>query len=458
MRNTLLFGLGVFVLAGCGTQEQKSAPLSALSAPRTYIVSSATALPGDFSGFVKAQGDTLRAFKPEAGFASVTTSNPKAYRRFADVVVEDVRLERNLPKVAPVAGPSLDVGNPPNSGDDDTRFNLQWGHDAVNAPEAWNAGVRGKGVVVAVLDGGFSLNHPDIAPNVAGWADMTGEGIAYGPNPDDPTGIFSHGMHVAGTIAAVDNGLGTIGVAPEAKLLLVKVLFNVGSGSFEDVLEGIYYAADYGVDVINMSLGADIPQGSGKGSNEIAELRKAMNRAIGYAYQKGATVIVAAGNDGRDLDKDRSTTVFPAQMPHAISISATAPIGWAKAPATTFLDNLASYSNYGQSGVDFSAPGGDSSYPGNENCTLAGLTRPCWVFDLVFSTGAVVGPSAFYYWSAGTSMAAPHAAGVAALIISEKGGELHPAQVKAELAARAADLGKPGNDPVYGAGAIRSGY
>lgn len=355
------------------------------------------------------------------------------------------------------------AANPPTSGDDDFFFDRQWGHDAVNAPEAWEAGVRGEGATVAVLDGGFSPSHPDFAGQIVHTADMTGEGIEYGPNEDDASGIFSHGMHVAGTIAAADNAFGTIGVAPDADLVFIKVLFNFGSGTFEDVIEGIIYAADLGyVDVINMSLGADIPQGLGVGSNEVAALRAAMNRAIGYAHQNGIITIVAAGNDGRDLDKDKSLTVFPAEMPHAVSISATAPRGWGADPSVS-LDNLASYSNYGRSGIDFAAPGGDFSYafePGGfDACTVAGATRVCYVWDYVFSTGAVTPDGGiWWYWSVGTSMAAPHAAGVAALIIGENGGTMHPDQVKTEMMRRADDLGQPGKDPIYGKGRLSSGY
>ncbi|HRL13475.1 MAG TPA: S8 family serine peptidase, partial [Aggregatilineales bacterium] len=122
---------------------------------------------------------------------------------------------------------------------------------------------------------------------------------------------------------------------------------------------------------------------------------------------------------------------------------------WATDPDNTFLDNLASYSNYGRSLIDFAAPGGDYVYPGDEACVVAGLVRPCWVFDLVFSTG-----NGGWYWSAGTSMAAPHAAGVAALILSEK-GSLNPAQLEAFLRGYSADLGQPGNDPFYGAGRVQ---
>jgi subtilisin family serine protease len=167
------------------------------------------------------------------------------------------------------------------------------------------------------LDTGFSLDHPDIAGQYdpTCTADMTGAGIAYGPNSDDPTGIFSHGMHVAGIVAAAMNGIGTIGVAPEAKLCLVKVLFNDGRGSFEDIAAGIIYAADKGLDVINMSLGFGIAKSGDPGlytAREAAELKNFHARAVRYAYQRGALVIAAAGNDGVDGDKLKDRIGLPA--------------------------------------------------------------------------------------------------------------------------------------------------
>lgn len=449
---TLLLALS-FLFVAVPTQAQET--------PQSYLIIANGQIPNNIANQVARAGGEITNRVDEAGLVVVTSANPNFRSQLSGpfTVVPNILVRMTNP----VERVAESVANPPNSGDDDFFFDRQWGHDAVNAPEAWAAGSRGEGALVAVLDGGFSLNHPDIAPNVVGSADMTGEGIEYGPNSDDPQGIFSHGMHVAGTIAAADNGFGTIGVAPDAKLLLVKVLFNFGSGSFEDVVEGIIYAANYGgVDVINMSLGADIPQGAGIGSNEVAALRVLMNRAISYAHQQGITVIVAAGNDGRDLDKDKSLTVFPAEMPHAISISATGPEGWGADPSTD-LDTLAIYSNYGRSGVDFAAPGGDYELLDTNPtlaaspCTVAGATRVCYVWDFVFSTGSSYN-GIWYYWSVGTSMAAPHAAGIAALIVGENGGSMHPAQVKSEMQRRSDDLGQPGNDPIYGAGRVSSGY
>lgn len=452
-----------------------TAATAAVAAPRSYIVVGAgNALPANLEARITAAGGKLTRTLPGIGLAVVSSDRPGfvgAAKRIAGVQSVATNVVRQWQPREPLRV-SLDenFGYPPFSGDNDTRFDLQWGHTAVDAVGAWNLGYRGAGATVAVLDGGFDLDHPDLAPNIdfAKSANfVAGETLSYAlPDP------FSHGTHVAGTIAAADNGIGTIGVAPAARLALVKVLNDGGSGSFADIISGIYHAATVGgVDVINMSLGAALPRNGfvddngtpdptddvKVGANEVAELLNAVGRATTFAYQNGIAVIAAAGNDANDGNKDKALVFTPADAPHVISISATAPIGWAIDPTSMFLDNLASYSNYGASAIDFAAPGGDAAYPGNENCTIGGLLRPCWVFDLVFSTGSNLNPAiASYYWSAGTSMAAPHAAGVAAIIIGKNGGSMHPAQVEAALRASAEDLGKPGNDFAYGAGRVNA--
>lgn len=449
------------VLAACATEEDLAA-LEAAKGPKTpatYLIVSQGKLPAALPLTANANRDTVQHYYPEAGFASIVTANPNAYKRFGtvtrDVTVQWIDPDRQVAL-------EVDYANPPSSGDNDPFFDLQWGHDAVNAVEAWNADVRGAGARVAVLDTGFDLDHPDLAPNINFdlSADFTGEGLQY--TLDD---TFSHGTHVAGTIAAADNGFGIIGVAPEAQLMLVKVLGDEGSGSFADVMAGIAYAAENGADIINMSLGALFYKNGywaedGDGNpvfvtaREVQELRVAMERVIRRAIQSGSLVVASAGNSAIDFDGSGPLITLPGSAPGVITVGATAPNGWAVGFHDDFYD-LASYSNYGRSHVDLAGPGGDVAYPGNEVCEVGPVTQLCYVFDLVFSTG-----NGGWYWSGGTSMAAPHVAGVAALILSEYGGSgsLKPAQLESELMKRAMDLGQRGNDPVYGKGHVASGY
>lgn len=428
-------------LGACGAADDETVDTIQQGLTANYVITCKSALPANFPATIAANGDTLVHFVPDGGFAVVATGSPNTYKSTSC----DVELDIAVQWVTPHQNVALEAANPPNSGDDDFFFDLQWGHDAVNAPEAWNAGVRGSGARVAVLDTGFDLTHPDLAPNInfALSRDFTGQGLAYTlPDP------FSHGTHTAGTIAAADNAFGAVGVAPDAELVLVKVLHDEGYGSFGDVIAGMYYATNVGADIISMSLGALFPRSADTGPGK---LTVAMNRAASYARKNGSLVIAAAGNDAVDFDHTADWIHLPSDSPGVLSISATAPRGWAT-PAGSNLDYLASYSNYGRSAISFAAPGGDFVYPGNESCVVAGLTRPCWIFDLVFSTG-----NRGWYWSAGTSMAAPHAAGVAALIVSE-GVKKNPAALEKAIRARAEDLGQPGNDPAYGGGRVRSGY
>ena len=136
-------------------------------------------------------------------------------------------------------------------------FSRQWGMDAIDAPQAWNAGQKGEGARVFILDSGIDAEHPDLAPNL-----NTSLSTSFVPGEDYNVAAgfyFNHGTHVAGIIAAADNSFGVIGVAPECEIVAVKVISETtGSGAFSWINAGIVYAANNGADVINMSLGASV--------------------------------------------------------------------------------------------------------------------------------------------------------------------------------------------------------
>ena len=184
-----------------------------------------------------------------------------------------------------------------------------WGADAVNAPEVWEEGYTGEGVVVAVLDTGVDYNHDDLKNNI--WTtdgELAGNGIdddgngyiddVYGWNfnadNNNTMDVDGHGTHVSGTIAGENNGFGVTGIAYDSQIMPVKVLDDTGSGTNTAVAEGIYYAVDNGADVINLSLGGSLP------SSEVSE-------AVKYASDQGVTVVMAAGNSGGQ------TPLYPAR-------------------------------------------------------------------------------------------------------------------------------------------------
>ncbi len=426
---------------------------------RSYIiVSKAEQLPPSFVAEITAAGGRVTNTIPKIGVVVASSSDPAFPSRVAalssvDAIAPNVKVEVVDP-VTPVALTTANYSNPPS--DDDFFFDLQWGHDAVDAVEAWQTKGRGEGVRVAVLDDGIDSDHPDLAPNLnvdLSTSFVPGETFEYIENyPGDP---FSHGTHVAGTIAAADNGYGVIGIAPEAEIVMVKVLSSLtGSGDFDWLLEGIVYSADIGADVINMSLGATVDEEEIESIDDaldIAALVDSLERAGRYANMHGATLIAAAGNDGESLDG--TIHHLPSDIPRYLAISATAPIGWAVDP-TTNLDIPTFYTNYGRP-IHNAAPGGNFEYyfvDPDSVCTVGIVTHYCWVFDLVFSTGS----SGAWYWSAGTSMAAPHASGVAAIIIGANGGDMDPRLVKGALKNSADDLGDPGKDPYFGWGRVNA--
>ncbi len=247
---------------------------------------------------------------------------------------------------------------------------------------------KGTGIGVAVIDTGIDLSHPDLAANVVANVNC----LNSKKSGQDDNG---HGSHVAGTIAALDNAIGVVGVAPEAKLAAVKVLDSAGSGSWSSVICGLDWAtanaARYNLKVVNMSLG-----GSGSSDNNCGNTNNdALHKAICRARNAGLTVVVAAGNSAADA----ATSVPSAYDDAVITVSALAdsdgkPGGLGAATSYGKDDSFASFSNYGAA-VDIGAPGVNilSTWLGGKYNTLSG-----------------------------TSMATPHVSGSAALYIKSHPG------------------------------------
>ncbi len=434
-------------------------PAMAAAQDQDYIVSAPRW--GDAqAAAVNAAGGAVTFGHDGAGVAVVRLSAPDFLARLrASKAITDAARDVVVAWQRPDVGGTVTASftNPP---DNDRYFNtIQWAPQAVDAPAAWAAGCTGQGVRVAVLDGGIWNVHPDLAPN---FDTAHSRSFVPGQAYNTDTGTFWHGTHVAGIVAAVDNttnaNSGVIGIAPKATIVGVKVLHG-GLGSFGAVIEGILYAATPiangggGADIINMSLGAVFP----KNDPDVRGLVAALNKAVNYADRFGVLVVSAAGNDELDLDHSGNYVSVPAQSGSGIAVSATGPSGFALG-ATNFAQP-ASYTNFGNSAISVAAPGGDfrlaGTPAGDATCTLpttngAALARPCWVFDMVMSTN--VGGWA---WAAGTSMASPAAAAVAA-IIKQRNPGISLGDLKNALARSAQDLGKPGHDPYYGRGWVNA--
>jgi subtilisin family serine protease len=405
--------------------------------------------PADLADQVEAAGGALVRVHPEIGYAAATSTDPgfAAELKKSNSVAS---VDRDL-QVRWVPGASeLQVSQGPDAASHTTvtpssaLFHAcQWNLRQVDAPGAWAKDQLGDpGVKVAVLDTGVDPFHVDLAGKIDGdSASMLTAGSSPCGAADEGTihDLNFHGSFVAGLITS--NNVGVAGVAPLARIVGVKVLNCTGSGRFSDVIAGILYAASLpDVEILNLSLGAAIA----KNQPGAGPLVAALNRAVDYAGSQGKLVVSAAGGSGVDVDHDGNLEWIPAQSGSGIAVYATA-----------IDQSLASYSNHGVSGTWVGAPGGDLPNPAPP---LPGCPLPAAFQSLVLSvcSSFVCGSPTLYLASAGTSFAAPLAAGIAALVDAKHGGDLNGGQLKAILADSADDLGKPGTDNVYSHGRVNA--
>ncbi len=401
-------------------------------------------------------------------------SFPQKARAVADVqsVVVDIVANWHLPTVTKSSGYSVSA-TPASAYSDKLNRNpwsfLQWDLQATKVQNAWNKGYEGAGAKVAVLDGGFQTRNPDLAANIILKQNyIDGETVEY-----KGAAGFSHGTNVAGIIAGIDNNLGIVGVAPKAKLMLVKVLGDGGSGPFSAVINGIYFAATHGANVINMSLGTELPRKTYLDDNgtpddpsddfivqydkDVRDLVIALNRATVYANSLGSTVIASAGNDGVNFDQEKDFITYPAACIGVLAVSSTGPIGWAK-NHNTFLYVPSSFSNKGKDFISFAAAGGsEPANPDVSNVTVGFVTAPAYVYDFVFGLGFEQNGDFAVGWVAGTSQAAPHVSAVAALIYGKYKQLASPHLVADILRRSSMDLGPKGRDAAYGYGEVDAG-
>jgi subtilisin family serine protease len=397
----------------------------------TAVGGAVAAAGGTIANDLSKQIGVLYVHSPKAAFASALS---------ASSLVESVAADWSWQGIAASA---------PEPQDDPLEA-LQWDMRQIRTDEAHAIQGGLPAVDVGVLDSGIDGNHADFKKGLASNVDCARgrdsltalpPGVGVG-TPDPCIDNQFHGTHVAGTIGARANGLGIVGVAPNVTLVPVKVCDATGFCYASAVVDGITYAGDQKLDVINMSFFVD--------DNEFQEstefkcmsdpvqrtFRLAVERAIQYARNQGVTPVAALGNSDEDLahpsEAENECDVVPAETAGVIGVSS---LGSAK--------EKAAYSNYGTGANDVAAPGGN------------GTTGDCT------KTVPSTFPGGGYVCIQGTSMASPHAAGIAALIVSQYGApgsdgdvKLSPTKVEQYLQSTTVDQGLAGYDECFGNGRI----
>jgi subtilisin family serine protease len=396
--------------------------------------------------------------------------------------LESVALSRAVAKVDLDAGEPGDLPNAPAT--PDSLAALQWDMRQIQAPQAHAITGGSPQVVTGILDTGLDKDHPDLVQNIDFARSVSCESGAPVSAPtawDDHNG---HGTHTAGTIAAADNGFGITGVAPNTKIAAVKSSNDDGYFFVHMVVCAFMHAGNVQLDVTNNSYFMDPYLYNCRNDAAQRTLWKAARRAIDYAQQRGVTVVAAEGNQQDDLSHPQVDVISPDFPPGeeeereitnacvVVPVEVSGVIGVTSVGNTRQVDGdddpndylKAYYSSYGISTADVTAPGGDFFYGRGTEGQPFGLILSTWPSEagcarsVKEDPGTPPGGATTYCYLQGTSMASPHAAGLAALIISRYGtsgspqnGKLRPGQVEAIMQQTADPQPCPTELPLQGA-------
>jgi subtilisin family serine protease len=483
MRSRISFVvLASLALAACSTDmvaPPKAPPSVKLSksvgdAGSYLVLMSGTSVPAGFADKVSSLGGRVRTSHSGAGFAVVSGLTVAGAAQLAAItgvaeVDADAPVGLDLP-IVKATSDAADLGAPSTTSVTNPaaalHFDWQWNMRLIQADKAWAAGKLGSpSVTVAILDtgidyDGIDLNgHVDLSRSVSFMSEFVGGPTdvvtpsddalvaAIFPGRNKISDLNGHGTNVASQVTS--SGLRLAGVTSKTTLIGVKVLGANGTGTFGGILSGVLWAADHGADVANMSLGGSFARASN------GQLIRVINAVFNYARKKGVVIVVSAGNDGQDLDHNGNTFAGFCDATHVICVASVGP-----ALATSNPDTPAFYTNFGRRSIDVAAPGGNAVWPAlTPSAWPWGVDIASWVWsrcsrqELVFDASGnpfFDGCGVFFLYNGfiGTSQAAPHVSGLAALLVADN-GHANPQRIK-QIIERSGD---PIN-PLYGEGRI----